>query len=384
MPGKMVIAVQTVIAAMVIMGAVAEDTHMTNLSAPLTNHHHSQRDHLVFAAVLIVVSGLMYHYSQKGSKNSETMPLTVRPPSSIFARFAYLAPHAYVTASALMAAVMSMEAGIVQEVGMPAACLALIATCAASVMLIVGLAITKKFRFSEDTERPWTWHIVQGVLSGNTPLMAFYAIPRIGLSQACALMFTMPLWTAFFAAVVFRRSWGRAQVALSVILAVGVILVLQPEPIFGNGSPPELDGVLSALGFAIFNAGAVLVTNEKLRSEDPSLLSLFAMSFGAVCSAVLYFTGALPGLDGAQTVNSVGSATTIFQAVLVGGLLTWMNVLRSAGFCQAKDSIVANLLYLEIFFANVLDIFIVHGHVNVLSVVGSATILIGSIVSSLL
>merc|ERR1719331_1319086 len=166
----------------------------------------------------------------------------------------------------MVAAVMSMEAGAVQESGgMPAACLACVAASTSAIVLATYIVVVQAYHFSETTTNPWMWHCVQGLLSSNTPLMAFYAIPRIGLSQACALMFTMPLWTAVLAGVVLRAPWGWSQIVLSIACLVGVILVLQPF----NGPVPELDGVVSALMFAIFNAGAIIVTNEKLRSEDP-------------------------------------------------------------------------------------------------------------------
>merc|ERR1719152_426103 len=110
------------------------------------------------------------------------------------------------------------------------------------------------------------------------------------------------------------------------------------------------------------------------------------MFFGAIVAAILLATEALPGLSGTATAEHDGmtNPAMVIQAVLVGGLLTLMNNFRSAGFCLAESSVVANMLYLEIMFANLLDIFVVHGNVNVLSVVGSATILLGSVGSTLL
>eukprot|EP00811_Abedinium_folium_P028230 NODE_4352_length_1902_cov_8.019718.p1 GENE.NODE_4352_length_1902_cov_8.019718~~NODE_4352_length_1902_cov_8.019718.p1 ORF type:complete len:465 (+),score=166.08 NODE_4352_length_1902_cov_8.019718:105-1499(+) len=341
--------------------------------------------HIGVAGSFVVVALVVYTLFRRAleEKEGRELPSITDWKDYIFE----CVPAIYVAGSALAAAVMSMEAGNLQAVaGMPAAALALVGTGISTIVLLAYLLIVPGQFFNPETENPWRWHIIQGVVSGNTPLMAFYAIPRIGLSQACAIMFTMPLWTALFALIVLRAPWGRSQLILSIACAIGVILVLQPEPLFGSGTPPAIDGICSALGFATFNAAAILIINEKLRKETPVLVSFFMMVVGAITAAILLATGILPGIkDGVTAPNhGFGNPQIIFQAAIVGALLTLMNMLRSAGFQQAKSSAVANMLYLEIVFANLLDVFVVHGNVNVLSVVGSATIVIGSIGSTLL
>lgn len=341
--------------------------------------------HVTLIIVFLTVGIFSYAYSRRiTQKNSDKTPLVSQYSRGTSAPFwTKFVPHIHVVASALTAAVMLTEASTMQNRdGMPAACLAVIGTGMSSIALGIYLLMSQQVSFDLHTADPWRWHLIQGILSGNTPLMAYYAISRIGFLQAYAVMATTPLWVALLAALIVRQPWGVVQQAFCVAGAVGVVLVLQPRSLFANDAP-EIDGAIYALCFAVFTAGATLICNEKLRGENPIVVSFFTMIFGTGCAAILLATGALPGLSDTETADQfrANDLLMIFEAVLVGGLLTLMSMLRTAGFCMAESSIVANVLYLEVLFATLLNIFTTHGSVNAWSIIGSVTILVGCTIS---
>ena len=154
-----------------------------------------------------------------------------------------------VSGSALVAALMSLQAGALASRGVPTVTVA--AACG-------GTAATLCFGAARRVVPPegaaLGLVVAQACLGGLLPHLAFFAIANSGLATANCLMFTMPLWTAGFAALLTKAAWTRRDALLSLVSMLGVVLVVQPPglpllPPSAAAAPFSRAGFAAGLGF---------------------------------------------------------------------------------------------------------------------------------------
>lgn len=180
-----------------------------------------------------------------------------------------------------------------------------------------------------------------------------------------------------------KARWNSSQVFISIVCATGTMLVLHPDCNFLPDMMPTFgDGATTALGFALFNSGAVLITNEKLYEENILLLTFFTLVSGMISTGFLLSTNTFPGIVEIETMCfKHPDKISMFLIVLAALLLLLMNILWNAGFCAAKTSAVANLIHLQVLFVNWIHVVFVDPRINFINIAGSAMILLGSILS---
>ena len=104
------------------------------------------------------------------------------------------AARAYVATSAGVAAIMSFQAGSLAARG----CGSVTALSCGVVAAAATGALAARSPSEARGTLPAVPFVAQALLGAVLPHLAFFAIPRAGLSVANCLMFTMPLWTALF------------------------------------------------------------------------------------------------------------------------------------------------------------------------------------------
>lgn len=293
-------------------------------------------------------------------------------------------PRALVAAAAPAAAVMSLEFGVLQaSVDVPIIYLVPHITFVSAFLCTMQLMVHHKAIMAGMTARLLCWHILQGILGGNIPLLTLYATESIGFPLASMLIFTAPLWTALFGTVLGIALWSPEQVALALTCSIGVNMIWGGRKMMVKSSPTP-GGVLAALCVALFNAASVILCNTKLRGQPPALVSNFMMLSGLVCALIVLLLGA-PTLEAhieITVVSAITQLTTVAQIIVVSTLLTITNELRNAGICNAKSLEVANMFYLELVFINIFGLSFLTAPLDPLNIVGTFVIIISCIVSA--
>lgn len=325
----------------------------------------------IFIFSVILLAGLLVHHAPAELK---------RFCSEVTSEPDFL-PRIFVGCSALLIAVATMEVNTVELFhGMSSGLLVMVLSTVAAILHIVQLLLTTWGPLcTTETENPWFWHAVHGLLAGNTPLLALISIEKLGLSRAYAILFTAPLWTALITKVFARAPWTNEHICVTLACTIGVFLLVNTDQLLSGASYP-LDGLLSACCFSIFSACAVVIANTKLRAQSPAMLSLCMMSSGAICAAIVLVMQAQPVFPRKErTLDSTFSQSFFaLQATLMGGLIAIVNELCNASFCQSKNTDIANMFYLELTFSTIIC---VHDYVSAKRVAGSIIILISTLLS---
>jgi len=102
----------------------------------------------------------------------------------------------------------------------------------------------------------------------------------------------MAVWTAAMAAVFEKGSWTRGDTLAAIFCIVGIILVTKPAPLFYHPSEDDEGNVTLGITCALVSAisqGAVNMCIRRIREEDTSVLTLYAMvseSLGSLLSLI--------------------------------------------------------------------------------------------------
>lgn len=141
-----------------------------------------------------------------------------------------------------------------------------------------------------------------------------------------------------------------------------------------------LPGLLAAI-FSAITAAAVNITITKLKSEDSSIITLYAM-LGSIVVALPGFFYHQVGPDGEH--NLWHSQGEVITQLCLTGLLSWTaQMLKTKGVQMSKTLGVLVMRYLDIFFSFTWDIVFLHSTMDGLSYGGAAIVVGGCLVSIL-
>lgn len=275
-----------------------------------------------------------------------------------------------ILASAFCAGLMSMTAGDLAHRGVPTT------TVGAVCGLVGNLLFVALMTAEQPSERPPTQRLLlQGVVGGLLPHLAFFSISHAGLAVANCVMFTMPLWTAVFASLLGGAPWGTRDAMLSAVSLTGVWLVARPT----GAVSFSFVGVSAGLGFgACGGLLNVLLGSPSLRGASPSLVS--AWQLGATA---LFAAPSLIALD-APLGDAQCSGSLFLHLGLTGVLMFATSWLRVIGLQRATSSAVATLLYTEIVWAFAFDVLVFLTHPDGLQYAGAGLIIGGATIFALL
>lgn len=184
------------------------------------------------------------------------------------------------------------------------------------------------------------WAVLRSALLLVSLLFYYASLPRLALSMAAAVYYTIPLFITLFSAVLIRERVGLTGYVGVVLGFIGVLLMLKPDA-------GDLNiHALMPLGAAILYALAMVVTRSKARAENPFVLALVfnliavalgggasLASLGAASAAPGLFMGAWVGMDagvwalmlllsGTMLIGSVGTAIA-YQSGPSAIVATW-------------------------------------------------------------
>ena len=112
------------------------------------------------------------------------------------------------------------------------------------------------------------WASLRSALLLISLLLYYASLPRLDLSIAAAVYYTIPLFITLFSALLTGEAAGKAGWAGVGLGFAGVLLMLRP-------SPSDLNiHALMPLASAILYAFAMILTRTRARSENPFILAL--------------------------------------------------------------------------------------------------------------
>jgi drug/metabolite transporter (DMT)-like permease len=195
-------------------------------------------------------------------------------------------------------------------------------------MVIVVLLASTGVRL-EFTARHRRFLPVIGLLIGVQSLCLYSAVARLPVALALLAFNTYPIWTAFWARVVYRQRPERAMLVAMPVILVGLALALD---VFGAASGLGAAGQWARIGagvaFALAAAGtfglALVITQHEAGDVDGRVRTATTMAIaGMVALATVALQGgfhlptAAPGWWGLATLTFLyGTAFTIMFTVL--------------------------------------------------------------------
>jgi drug/metabolite transporter (DMT)-like permease len=237
---------------------------------------------------------------------------------------------------------------------------------------VVSLAISYALLRRSDIP-PWG-HDRRGLwlrgLTGFAALSCVYgAVTHLPLADATVIHYLNPTFTAIFAGLFLGETISRGIVIATLLCLVGVVLVAQPEAVFGQGADaldPLWVGV--AIVGALFSALAYVTVRRLGRTEHPLVIVFYFPLVNIPAS--LPFVAAdfvMPqGLDWIWLLG-VGIATQVGQMGLTHGLLA------------LPASQATSLSYAQVVFAALFGVLVFGEWPDGLGLIGGLLVISGSI-----
>lgn len=211
----------------------------------------------------------------------------------------------------------------------------------------------------------------------------FYGIKYMPLSEAIVLMYTNPMFTGFLAWVLVKEYYPLYERLSALTSVIGVVLIMRPEFIFGgkdidipDNESSEIKDVQEhastglvclAVSFLLSLNGVFIKLTGK--AVHPITLVWFGVFFSTILAplACLIFEGFV-GLSWFQAL----------EVVLMAVFNFFGQFFLTKSYQMSEKTIGITLVnYIQIFFAYIFDLAIIHDVPNGFSVLGSVLIVFG-------
>ena len=228
---------------------------------------------------------------------------------------------------------------------------------------------------SDNDKKTRFFMVLQGFLGGIMITVGFGCVSLMPLGDASTLIFSAPIFTMFFACLCLKHSLGPFRAILGLMLMVGAILVVQPPFIFGSESRSELYYIGAILGVSTAALDGMVNISINFCSEVHSLVLLWWSGLGGLLVSLITLTFH----SQAKILNLEFSEVTYqFWIAYLGMSLVGL----LAYFCMTKSlqlidpTVVSFIRSLEIIFAYVVQVLIMHQIPNYLAGIGAILVLI--------
>jgi drug/metabolite transporter (DMT)-like permease len=221
----------------------------------------------------------------------------------------------YMVASAFFFSVMSL---LVKVAGARIPTFELVFARAFVVAALSWMAIRARRVAVRNAE--WRLLLLRGVLGLVALSCFYYSVVHLPLAEATVIQFTNPVFTAILAAVFLGEALRRKELALALVSLVGVAVIVRPMDLLrgmATGLPPL--AVLSAVGGAVFSAGAYVMV-RRLRRHDAMVVVFYFAAVSVVGVLPLLPTFIAPARGEWLLLLGVGVATFGGQITLTIGL----------------------------------------------------------------
>ncbi|MET3791001.1 DMT family transporter [Aquamicrobium terrae] len=259
---------------------------------------------------------------------------------------------------------------------MPLSQFVLLRACVTLPLLVAVL----RWRFPQVSLRPVHpgWTTLRSALLLASLLFYYASLPRLDLSMAAAVYYTIPLFITLFAAIWIREPVGPKGWTGVAIGFGGVLLMLKPEA--GDLNIHALMPLASAILYAL----GMVVTRTKTRSENPFILALvfnliaIVLGGGASLAGFAEDEAATPGLFmGAWLPMDAGQWALI---LLLSGTMLIGSVGTAIAYQSGPPSIVSTWDFSYLAFAVLWGVVLFSERLDLASMLGMALIALAGII----
>ncbi|CAH1246547.1 SLC35G1 [Branchiostoma lanceolatum] len=164
--------------------------------------------------------------------------------------------------------------------------------CAAQLVCALPPIIYKKLALVPKDTPSRLYLLGRGMFGAVALCMQFYAFHHIPLGDATTVIFSSPIFIAFFAWLILKESYGWFNFVVTLTTLTGVVLISKPSFIFGSvaavPNPSEhLLGTLSAFGGAVFSALALVMIRKLGKTVHFFVHITYLSVFGMILTLVL-------------------------------------------------------------------------------------------------
>ena len=212
----------------------------------------------------------------------------------------------------------------------------------------------------------------------------YFSLQYLSLSDAVAITFLVPMFTAFLAFVILKESYSILEGVCSFLSLGGVLLIAKPSFLFGDEPAKENDGdetvesassgkrilatVVGLIG--VCGASCVYIVLRKIGMHAHPLLSV---SYFALTCCVVTFASILVIPSLSFVLPSNGYQWFLFSVIGISGF--FMQFSLTAGVQRVKASRASLMAYTGMVFAIIWDLTIWHHLPGILSFLGIALII---------
>ena len=179
-------------------------------------------------------------------------------------------------------------------------------------LVAVSLVLTRR-GWSQVATKKFTIHLLRNIAHFAGQYGWFYGIAFIPLAEVFAIEFTVPVWTAVYAAILLGERITRPRLVAVVLGIAGVWLILRPGAAVFH--PAAVAVLLAALAYALSHT-----LTKKLAGSDTPLAIIFYMTL------IQLPLGLMPAL-----INWVTPPATAWPWLIAVGLSA-----LSAHYCMAR------------------------------------------------
>ncbi|XP_077982415.1 solute carrier family 35 member G1-like [Glandiceps talaboti] len=250
-----------------------------------------------------------------------------------------------------------------------------------TIMVMIPLLAYRKVNVLKIGRNNLILNIIKSSLENGCDILFYYALVWVGLGNATAIdLGGLPVFTPIIAFFVIGERIACIDIIVIFMNVVGIILISRPEFLFGSvGDGSGLGYIFAVLTSLAFSIGAVC---SRGMSKDLSVLVV--LLFNGICGLIISQPIAyITSKDYIYTATVNHPANIGYMVGMVGFYMIYCWSFNKALQLEAAGRVII-LFNIGVVVSFLLDVFVFHRVIHLLSIVGTCLILLTSLVTSLL
>ena len=220
--------------------------------------------------------------------------------------------------------------------------------------------------------------ILRNIFTMITFTAKTWAFQNLPLGDASALIFTMPLWTGIFSRIFLKEKYTIAQLFCSIVGFSGVILVAKPTFIFPSDTTSEFPAWYPVIALVSgISMASEFTVQRGLGGQISSLVTTFYMMLFHIAAGII-----LHHAMGDEYLNPPCYVPRVLLVVASLHPVIGLSCLMK-GLEVESASIATLVKNLDTVLGYIVQVVLFGDSVNVLSIVGAALIMIGTVTLTL-
>ena len=219
-------------------------------------------------------------------------------------------------------------------------------------------------------------NIIVGLFGSLSILTYAISLFSLSISEATTIYATLGIFNGIFGLILLKDSYPNSERILGVFCFLGVILIVKPPFLFGQGALSDIStsntvtsrfagGLLCLASTALWSLMQIFLRGASSKSTGFAAIFQLNLIMGVLCGGYLIIRGDI------KPIGFEGWVTSVLLAAC-SLILTWA-IIKALEY--EKPSVVGIVGYSEIIFAIVADVIVFHTLPSLLTVIGMAMII---------